>query len=1295
MPYVLPLANWAVELHVAATSSVASVQVPVLGRQALYLWACSGSVYGPNLWIQPLGGMSHGTLNAILWGTTAGVTYEIQSASSPTGPWQTETMPLAADGQEFTPFSVAAGGRSVLFLRARSWVDSENTGIPDWWWYKYVGFIGNPYALDPSGDGWSYLQDYQNGFVPGTINAPAAPTEFTAALSPDGTSALLSWMPPASPAVTGYNIYRVNWNQNSGIWVTQQIAQVVGNTDAYQDSGNFQAGNPFGGNEAPAFDLGNSTYLLQAVYPGAVSPTVSAMLQRGDPALAVDAKLIRNSTGGWELICPQPPSNAQKLRLTWFEWDCFWDLGSFLYSEDIAITNLQAGVYVIPDAEITNHVQPVEGASQIYTEDLLWVQGVDASGRPGVPVEAGFVNEDAPYFVDGRQHMLQNLTFEIRAATRSQNFPLYEYMYMNSPWYGAIQLPSGTNYVESGFLHMIWEDKGWSPGGNEGVTFVSMNNLWPFELNYELHESLIDTNAVPDFTWTPDFATVPAPPVLGLPDPYLIQESVTDLADLGLNLSAGGSVLTLGRGQVNLYGMSIEEGWGSTGGIDTNGLPIPPQEFTLDAGDSVTLTNTEGSMQWYYDECGAPQFQYTFTSNYFAPVLTTGASLIGYSPSAANQPYPLPINSGFSGTNRPPFLFASVGQPMVLAGWAKFNLPNGTEGYLGQYFQQAVQANSKGLPTSVPTGVLSPYGEFFPTEPGDAILTTMTNALPDTEPGTATVYVVSLVLDANHDGTMDLSFTGSDQTSTNHPYVFWVNNNYDRTHPIGSDLVEDDVASNTPAARDLYSGVPKPDCEYRDASSMRVIPSQRDLEDFARLWIRGITTNLLLRLDSGSTATLSWGDVGNPNANNPTIDLFGASDAYGGRGYLTNIYGSLFQTNAALAPYLGRLGPGSNVTVFSNSWAIWRHMIWCGVKPGSGALTLTIYDPQSNVLAQTSQYIQVVDIKQMYERWTVGEDSTNPPASFPSPAEEGVTTPFQYPPSPGTNTTYILLVHDYNLPTWQKDRYAETVFKRLYWQGYQGRFGLFRWPIGNTDPPYAMNFSESNAWSSGTGLLNLLTNLNAQYPGNVFLMAHGFGAIAAGEALSMAGTNQVVNTYIAMQGAVTSDAYDRSAPLRLTNNPSGAPDCYVSYYGIGLPYFYYARGAGAYINYFNTSDYVLTNLWCQYEDSKPDTGLRYSWNGQYFQYRPSRFTIFPTTLTFPTNTYQIFSYCGVAWRNAIGAQPKLGAQFLVSSQVDLSTPVNGYYFGGDLKDHNDQFLDDCATRWPFWYGALKSMQLKP
>ena len=83
--------------------------------------------------------------------------------------------------------------------------------------------------------------------------------------------------------------------------------------------------------------------------------------------------------------------------------------------------------------------------------------------------------------------------------------------------------------------------------------------------------------------------------------------------------------------------------------------------------------------------------------------------------------------------------------------------------------------------------------------------------------------------------------------------------------------------------------IPTPDCNYSNrlanGYAYRAIPCTRDLEDFARLWVCGITTNLLAALPASSTITLSWGDVGNPNSGNPTIDVFTAADANGGMGY--------------------------------------------------------------------------------------------------------------------------------------------------------------------------------------------------------------------------------------------------------------------------------------------------------------------------------------------------------------------------------------------------------------------------
>jgi hypothetical protein len=52
------------------------------------------------------------------------------------------------------------------------------------------------------------------------------------------------------------------------------------------------------------------------------------------------------------------------------------------------------------------------------------------------------------------------------------------------------------------------------------------------------------------------------------------------------------------------------------------------------------------------------------------------------------------------------------------------------------------------------------------------------------------------------------------------------------------------------------------------------------------------------------------------------------------------------------------------------------------------------------------------------------------------------------------------------------------------------------------------------------------------------------GNVVAGEALRLAENNQVVNTYIAMQGAVSAHCYDGSTTNRASYSP---PDCYAHY----------------------------------------------------------------------------------------------------------------------------------------------------
>ena len=64
------------------------------------------------------------------------------------GTWLSEGTILGAAGQDWTPVAVAVGNRTNNFFWARSWIDSDGSGLPDWWQLKYFGQIG----VDPYGN---------------------------------------------------------------------------------------------------------------------------------------------------------------------------------------------------------------------------------------------------------------------------------------------------------------------------------------------------------------------------------------------------------------------------------------------------------------------------------------------------------------------------------------------------------------------------------------------------------------------------------------------------------------------------------------------------------------------------------------------------------------------------------------------------------------------------------------------------------------------------------------------------------------------------------------------------------------------------------------------------------------------------------------------------------------------------------------------------------------------------------------------------------------------------------------
>jgi hypothetical protein len=713
-------------------------------------------VSSTNLWLA-ITNLANNTAGLLLSNTVGDIQYEIQGKANLTDTqWISEGFVFGSELTNWTPTSIAATNQPTLFLRLRSWQDSTGNGLPDWWQLQYFGYTGvDPYG-NPKGDGWNNLQKFQNGMNPNVFYTPAAPQGLTVAYNASSQMATMRWQ-PAPGAVTNY-----------------VLKDSAGNTYNLSSSVNTYAVNvPNVPNRYPADGdpTLSKTFQIQGTYTGGNSVLSTPVPVEVD---TLSSSLITSPGNGVYLAASGIPANAVTLYLK---------LGNFNY-DSVGDTSHDV-THVIPISGVTNglFLLPISWTLPNYANQYFWLQSSNADGSlsAGALVASAWIPDGVPPppFYDGRVQLKQNLIFQYRAADAATSFGMVAYtnnFYLG--FQGVATVLNPTNYVYAGF----YDINNYNLIYGNGYDFPSLNIYLPFEDNELYHNfvfnpSTVDTNGFTttgvqaDYynlsggvdllleltpTYNPSTNSLSLPPALGSGQTRWLCTSPMDLFE------------AFQLGELGLMGFSINENTSPVSWTLNNnvrnywGLPFSSANmFYLDdngglhssvlyPGNSLSTDNPEA----VYLETAQPQFQtveYDFWKS-----------------DAYGDLPPLPGSHEFSVTNKSDLIIVGLsGYVPNIAAYQKLTLQNGysnSYGYLEQYLDKAYKLDASGNVTTNQTGVVSPYGSFFATDAGVAALVTMPD--PDTGArGTCTVYCVSLALDKNHDGKVDLSFGGADATS--------------------------------------------------------------------------------------------------------------------------------------------------------------------------------------------------------------------------------------------------------------------------------------------------------------------------------------------------------------------------------------------------------------------------------------------------------------------------------------------------------------------------------------------------
>jgi len=592
-----------------------------------------------------------------------------------------------------------------------------------------------------------------------------------------------------------------------------------------------------------------------------------------------------------------------------------------------------------------------------------------------------------------------------------------------------------------------------------------------------------------------------------------------------------------------------------------------------------------------------------------------------------------------------------------------------------------------------------------------------------------------LAVDGNRDGIMNFSDSGirdADRTTADKPYRFWLNDDDDtepRYDSVGIPLGPSEAEKIPPGHAD---------------SSLHQIVSKRNLEDFTRLWIDlssmlGALTNGGQNLTDTVQIGLKWKNV---SGGAPAINIYPSFDGKGSSGYLSDDTAAQLQLTDVFGNAVG--GKNQKNTVDTTGVFIFKSDYWggtdwqqnpkkCflfeGVTEGKGELTVVFLDHNDKEIAEGgSVCLDVKDIKKMYQRVIATPDVLNPlPYASTSSTFDETTlgysidrlvefeSPFEEDPQ------CLIFVHGWRMTSEDSTAFAETMFKRLWWQGYKGRFVGLRWGTQTSFDSY--NTSEWLAWKYGKSLKDYVDSyLRKKLPlYAINIAAHSMGNVVTGSALQR---GMKLNTYILMEAAIPSGSYNDSVnsyPKFLQAELSGRTPDTVAQGGYRLFLQSAAQNVGDFVSFFNIDDYALAT------GTTPIPGAFFgvsfgwpfptNWEQNQLDYKPNRFnaqnSLFgdyrfqPDRPEGEQNTLNWGAQLGGGYSTsrivndihesmAFVARPRskaAGAELhnatVFGSAVNLEATCG---FGADFSDHGGQFMRSIQDLTPFYSRMVSELK---